>query len=90
MARVVSFVLLRPGGEKQVENATRAANWRNQETMISLIRRQILDDTKSRESLRQDTGDRSQPNPQSWQVSGTQSLPSRKSWHSRSEHPWNS
>ncbi|BBG92646.1 hypothetical protein Prudu_000440, partial [Prunus dulcis] len=35
------------------------------------------------ESLWQDAGDRSQPDPQSWQVSGTQSQPSRNPGRSR-------
>ncbi|BBH06089.1 hypothetical protein Prudu_017645, partial [Prunus dulcis] len=51
-----SRALLRPGGEKQVENvsgatqSTRAANWRNQGTMISLSAGRFLDDTKSRDT----------------------------------------
>ncbi|KAI5337698.1 hypothetical protein L3X38_016969 [Prunus dulcis] len=35
------------------------------------------------ESLWQDAGDHSQPDPQSWQVSGTQSQPSRNPGRSR-------
>ncbi|BBN69007.1 hypothetical protein Prudu_689S000100 [Prunus dulcis] len=39
------------------------------------------------ESLWQDAGDRSQPDPQSWQVSGTQSQPSRNPGRSRDTKP---
>ena len=63
-----------------VTQSTRAANWRNQGTMISMIRRQVSMTPSRLEPLWQDTGDRSQPDPQSWQVSGIQSQPSRKSW----------
>ncbi|KAI5335261.1 hypothetical protein L3X38_025394 [Prunus dulcis] len=46
-----------------VTQSTRAANWRNQGTMISLIRRQVSMTPSRLEPLWQDTGDRSQPDP---------------------------
>ena len=56
---------------------------RIQGTMVSLIRRQVSMTPSRLEPLWQDTGDRSQPDPQSWQVSGTQSQPSRNPGRSR-------
>ncbi|KAI5351304.1 hypothetical protein L3X38_004195 [Prunus dulcis] len=59
----------------------RAANpGRIQGTIVSLIRWQVSVTQSQLEPLWQDSGDRSQPDPQSWQVSETQSQPSRKSW----------
>ncbi|BBG95281.1 F-box family protein with DUF295 [Prunus dulcis] len=52
-------------------------------TMVNLIRRQVPMTPSRLEPLWQDTGDRSQPDPQSWQVSGTQSQPSRNPGRSR-------
>ena len=66
-----------------VTQFTRAANWRNQGTMVSLIRQQVPMTPSRLEPLWQDTGDSSQPDPQSWPVSGTQSQPSRNPGRSR-------
>ncbi|KAI5336320.1 hypothetical protein L3X38_015587 [Prunus dulcis] len=59
----------------------RAANpSRIQGTIVSLIRWQVSVTQSQLEPLWQDSGDHSQPGPQSWQVSRTRSQPSRKSW----------
>ena len=93
-----------PGRSRASHRLTRAANWRNQGTMISLSRRQIPrwhQVNSSRSGRMQGTVVSLIRNPgrsRGHRVSraailagfGTPSLPSRKSWHSRSERPRNS